>query len=75
MGAAREGRTARAQPGSRAPDDAPVFRADGPYVVSGGWWQGEMHREYYFAETKSGRILWVFFDRRRRRWFLQGEVE
>jgi protein ImuB len=56
-------------------DDAPVFRADGPYVISGGWWQGEAHREYYFAETKSGRILWVYFDRRRRRWFLQGEVE
>jgi len=55
-------------------DDAPVFRADGPYVISGGWWQGEAHREYYFAETKSGRILWVYFDRRRRRWFLQGEV-
>lgn len=55
--------------------DAPVCRADGPYVISGGWWQGEVHREYHFAETKSGRILWVYFDRRRRRWFLQGEVE
>ncbi|MCK9460362.1 MAG: DNA polymerase Y family protein [Proteobacteria bacterium] len=54
--------------------DAPVSRADGPYVISGGWWQREVHREYYFAKTKNGRILWVYFDRRRRRWFLHGEV-
>jgi protein ImuB len=54
--------------------DAPVSGADGPYVISGGWWHREVHREYYFAKTKNGRILWVYFDRRRRRWFLHGEV-
>lgn len=47
----------------------------GPYVVSGGWWTEAVHRDYYFAETPHGDFLWVYFDRRRRRWFLQGRVE
>lgn len=46
-----------------------------PYVVSGGWWNREIHREYCYACTESGEILWVYFDRRRRRWFLAGSVE
>jgi protein ImuB len=53
----------------------PVIRVTGPHVVSGGWWQREITREYHFAETKSGQILWVYYDRRRRRWFVQGSVE
>ena len=47
----------------------------GPYIVSGGWWRREVHREYHFAKTDQGRWLWVYFDRERRRWFHQGEVE
>ena len=46
----------------------------GPYIVSGGWWVREVHREYYFAETESGEILWIYYDKRRRSWFLHGEV-
>jgi len=46
----------------------------GPYVVSGGWWARPVHREYHFAETLRGDLLWVYYDRQRRRWFLQGEV-
>ena len=52
-----------------------VERLSGPYILSGGWWNREIHREYYFAETRSGDILWVYYDRVRRRWFLQGRVE
>jgi protein ImuB len=47
----------------------------GPYIVSGGWWRREVHREYYFARTKRGDLLWVYYDRVRRRWFLHGRVE
>ncbi|MDR7537748.1 MAG: DNA polymerase Y family protein [Armatimonadota bacterium] len=47
----------------------------GPYMVSGGWWVREVRREYYFVETRRGELLWVYFDRRRRRWFLHGRVE
>jgi protein ImuB len=52
-----------------------VERLSGPYVVSGGWWHREIHRDYYFAETRRGDILWIYYDRIRRRWFLQGRVE
>ncbi len=54
---------------------APATRVNGPYIVSGGWWARKIHREYYFAETETGRILWVYFDKKRRCWFLHGEVE
>lgn len=47
----------------------------GPYIVSGGWWRRGVHREYHFAKTDQGRWLWVYYDRERRRWFYQGEVE
>jgi protein ImuB len=57
-----------------------VVRILGPYVVSGGWWQGSsaglgLHREYHFAELRRGDCLWVYYDRNRRRWFCQGAVE
>jgi protein ImuB len=52
-----------------------VDKLTGPYVFSGGWWNREIQREYYFAETRRGDILWLYFDRVRRRWFLQGSVE
>jgi protein ImuB len=52
-----------------------VVRFIGPYIVSGGWWAGdEVHREYHYALSRSGACLWVYYDRRRRRWFLHGEV-
>ncbi len=52
-----------------------VNRFIGPYIVSGGWWNAEVHREYHFAEMRRGECLWIYYDRRRRRWFLQGKVE
>ena len=58
--------------GEPVPD---VQGLSGPFVVSGGWWRREQHREYYFAETRQGDLLWVYYDRHRRRWFLQGVVE
>jgi protein ImuB len=56
-------------------EQGPVTRVHGPYVVSGGWWRKTTHREYHFAETQKGDLLWVFYDRLDRRWFLQGRVE
>jgi protein ImuB len=47
----------------------------GPYVLSGGWWVREVRRDYYFVETRRGEVLWVYYDRRRRGWFLHGRVE
>lgn len=55
--------------------EAPASRTFGPYIIAGGWWVKEVEREYYFTETADGQILWVYFDRKRRCWFLHGEVE
>lgn len=52
-----------------------VTRIDGPYVVSGGWWSREVHREYHFVHALSGDVAWIFYDRARRRWYLHGQVE
>jgi protein ImuB len=52
-----------------------VDKLSGPYVFSGGWWNREIQRDYYFAETRHGAIAWVYYDRVRRRWFLQGLIE
>lgn len=55
-----------------------VVRSIGPWIVSGGWWNHadeEIHRSYHYVETQDGTLLWVFLDRRRRRWFLHGFVE
>ncbi len=49
--------------------------AHGPYVVSGGWWRAEVTRQYVFVETERGACLWLYYDERRGRWFLQGLVE
>jgi protein ImuB len=59
----------------RGAEHGAVTRMTGPYVLSGGWWVRPVHREYYYARTERGDLLWVFYDRPRRRWFLQGGVE
>lgn len=56
-------------------EQGPVVRVQGPFIVSGGWWRRPVHREYHFAETRKGEVLWVFYDRVCRRWFMQGRVE
>lgn len=64
--------------GNRSPCVAgagPIVDQDGPYVISGGWWVHPLHREYYFAHTRRGDVLWIYYDRNRGRWFLQGAVE
>jgi protein ImuB len=56
------------------PAAGPVVKMHGPYVVSGGWWQREQQREYHFAQTLRGDLLWVYFDRVQRCWYLHGWV-
>jgi protein ImuB len=50
------------------------YNIRGPYILSGGWWHQEIHREYYFAQNDKGRVLWIYRDRKRARWYLHGEV-
>ena len=58
----------------RGLDHGPVARFVGPYVISGAWWRREIQREYYIAEMRAGDLLWIYYDRRRRHWFLHGIV-
>ena len=52
-----------------------VARLDGPYRVSGGWWARTVERDYYYAETQHGEVLWIYYDRPRRHWYLHGYVD
>ena len=52
-----------------------IDKLTGPYVFSGGWWNREIQRDYYYGETRRGDLLWLYYDRVRRRWFLQGRIE
>ncbi|MBE0616346.1 MAG: DNA polymerase Y family protein [Proteobacteria bacterium] len=72
----------RREPDGRLTLDLPSGRAVrswGPYILSGQWWRSRdehaIDRRYYFLETPHGDVLWVYYDGRRGRWFLQGEVE
>jgi protein ImuB len=53
----------------------PVIKNTGPFIFSGGWWHRLIQREYYFAELRRGDIAWVYYDARRKRWYLHGAVE
>ena len=45
----------------------------GPHTISGGWWVRAVHRDYHLVETPDHRLLWVFYDHRRQRWYLHAE--
>ncbi len=45
----------------------------GPERIESGWWDGQdVARDYFIAEGRTGSRLWIFRERRRRRWFLHG---
>jgi len=52
-----------------------VRKMHGPFRVSGGWWVRTVERDYYYAQTQHGEILWLFYDRPRRAWFLHGTLD
>lgn len=56
-------------------DAGPVVQTWGPYELSGGWWGRGAHRAYHYVQTRRGDLYWVFFDHRRKQWFLHGSVE
>lgn len=66
---------------ARLMEQGPILEVSGPWVVSGGWWAGaaggqrqDVHREYAYAETRRGDLVWIYYDRRRRRWLEEGVV-
>jgi protein ImuB len=59
----------------RGSEHGPVTHSAGPFLITGGWWLREVQREYQYILTRRGELLWVYHDKRRRRWFLQGELQ
>jgi len=59
----------------RGAQHGPVTHTSEPCVVVGGWWLREVQREYQFILTRRGELLWVYQDKRRRRWLLHAEVQ
>ena len=51
-----------------------VCESSTPWVTQGGWWVREVVREYRVVRTTGGARLWVYWDARRGRWFLQGTL-
>lgn len=45
----------------------------GPERIESGWFDGnDICRDYYVARTAGNARLWIFHDRRARRWYLHG---
>lgn len=63
----------------RALERGSVRGCAGPYRISGGWWRRlsgrPVTRDYYFVRLERGEVCWIFFDRERDSWFLEGRVE
>ncbi len=49
-----------------------VTSQQGPWEVSGNWWEGAFTRQYYEIETARGEALLCYFDREQQRWYMQG---
>ena len=46
---------------------------EGPERIESGWWDGKgIARDYYIVRQAGGARLWVFKERRSRRWYLHG---
>ena len=55
--------------------EGPVEEVIGPQLINGGWWRKEVSRAYFYVRTRSNRWFWIYHDLKRRRWYLQGEVQ
>lgn len=52
----------------------PLEALHGPYIISGGWWQKQVERAYYYAVLAGGETLWLYYDRARAQWMWQGNI-
>ena len=52
--------------------EGPLSIIHGPDRLSSHWWETLQSRDYFIARQRSGRLLWVFYDRAQKNWFLHG---
>jgi len=58
-------------------DNKPLYKGplniiNGPDRISSHWWSKLQSRDYYLARQNNGRLLWLYFDRGKRNWYLHG---
>lgn len=51
------------------------FELSGPHRVTTGWWSRTVARDYYYARSPRGELLWLFYDGLRCAWFVHGYVD
>tara|TARA_B110000503_G_scaffold117987_1_gene178507 strand:+ start:208 stop:1641 length:1434 start_codon:yes stop_codon:yes gene_type:complete len=44
----------------------------GPERIEDNWWATPVSRDYFIAQRQDRQTLWIFQDRRSRRWYLHG---
>jgi protein ImuB len=53
-----------------------IVHAIGPERIDSGWWHGStQQRDYYRIELSNRSWLWIYRDRRGKRWYLHGEFD
>ena len=52
--------------------EGPLNIIHGPDRITSHWWSKIQSRDYFIARQRCGRLLWVFFDRSEKSWFLHG---
>lgn len=52
--------------------EGPLNIIHGPNRISSHWWETLKSRDYFIARQYNGRLLWIFFDRVNKNWFLHG---
>lgn len=50
----------------------PLTLIHGPNRVSTQWWVKLQSRDYFIARQSNGRLLWIYFDRVKKNWFVHG---
>ncbi len=50
----------------------PLTLIHGPNRVSTQWWIKLQSRDYFIARQSNGRLLWIYFDRVKKDWYMHG---
>ena len=50
----------------------PLNLLHGPHRITSHWWSTLHSRDYYMARQVSGRLLWIYYDRKQHNWYLHG---
>jgi len=54
-------------------ENEPLTVIAGPEIIESGWWDSDIKRDYFVAQTRSHSTYWIFRERRQPwAWFLHG---